>query len=138
MHYKAIHTGLLILRIGIGIMFMIHGVPKLLGGPETWAKLGGAMSNFGIDVAPTFWGLMAAIAEAIGGLCLITGFLFRPAALMMAATMLVAMFMHYSNGDPFVPKVSYPLEMMILFVSLFIAGPGNFTISEIFNRDGQD
>lgn len=138
MHYKAIHTGLLILRIGIGIMFMIHGVPKLLEGPEKWAQLGGAMANFGIDIAPTFWGLMAAIAEAVGGLCLITGYFFRPAALMMASTMLVALYMHYSSGHPFVPKVSYPLELMIVFISLVVAGPGNFTIKEIFNRDGQD
>lgn len=27
-------VGLLILRVGIGLMFMIHGFPKLFGGPE--------------------------------------------------------------------------------------------------------
>jgi len=138
MHYKAIHTGLLIIRIGIGIMFMVHGVPKLFAGPEKWAALGGAMSNFGVDVAPALWGFMAAIAEAVGGLCLITGYFFRPAALMMASTMFVAMYMHYTAGHDFVPKVSYPLEMMVVFIGLLITGPGNFTIKEIFNRDGQD
>ncbi len=29
-------VGLLILRVGIGIMFMGHGLPKLIAGPEKW------------------------------------------------------------------------------------------------------
>lgn len=28
------HIGLLILRIGIGCMFLFHGAPKMFGGPE--------------------------------------------------------------------------------------------------------
>ena len=28
--------GLLFLRIGIGVMFIMHGLPKLIGGPEKW------------------------------------------------------------------------------------------------------
>lgn len=28
------NTGLLIIRIGLGVMMMLHGYPKLLGGPE--------------------------------------------------------------------------------------------------------
>ena len=39
-----INVGLLVLRLGIGIIFIIHGLPKLMGGVETWTKLGGAMS----------------------------------------------------------------------------------------------
>ena len=39
------HIGLLVLRIGIGLMFMVHGAPKLFDGPEKWEKLGMAMAN---------------------------------------------------------------------------------------------
>ena len=45
--------GLLILRIGIGVMFMCHGFPKLAGGPEVWTKLGGALGALGIHFEPT-------------------------------------------------------------------------------------
>ena len=28
--------GLLVMRVGLGLSFMAHGWPKLVGGPETW------------------------------------------------------------------------------------------------------
>lgn len=40
--------GLLILRIGIGGMFIFHGAPKMFGGPERWEGIGGAMASVGI------------------------------------------------------------------------------------------
>ena len=58
-----LQVGLLILRIGIGISIFFHGLPKIMGGPETWTAIGGTMSNLGINFAPTFWGFMAAFAE---------------------------------------------------------------------------
>ena len=82
--------GLLILRLGIGIMFLLHGFPKLLGGPVVWEGLGGAMSSFGITFVPQFWGFMAAFSEFVGAICLITGVCVRPASFLMLATMSVA------------------------------------------------
>ena len=40
------HTSLLVLRIGIGCMFLFHGAPKLFGGAEKWAQVGVAMESF--------------------------------------------------------------------------------------------
>lgn len=48
--------GLLLLRIGFGLMFIYYGWPKIMGGPPAWAKLGGAVGDFGITFAPAFWG----------------------------------------------------------------------------------
>ena len=91
--------GLLFLRIGIGVMFIMHGYPKIIGGPDKWEKLGGAMSHIGIDFAPVFWGFMAAFAEFGGGILLLLGLMFQPACLMLAFTMLVATMMHLGKGD---------------------------------------
>ncbi|HBC46168.1 MAG TPA: DoxX family protein, partial [candidate division Zixibacteria bacterium] len=44
--------GLLIIRIGLGVMFVIHGAPKLEGGPEMWTKVGMAAGNFGLSFWP--------------------------------------------------------------------------------------
>ncbi|MEZ4689878.1 MAG: DoxX family membrane protein [Ignavibacteria bacterium] len=58
--------GILIIRIGIGISFiLVHGLGKITGGPALWEKLGGAMSSFGINFLPTFWGFMAAFSEFV-------------------------------------------------------------------------
>ena len=125
-------AGLLVARAGVGAMFILHGWPKLIGGPEKWGQLGGAMGNLGVDFAPVFWGLMAALAEFGGGALLIAGLFHRAAAAMMAFTMLVAVVMHATAGDPFIPKVSYPLELCIVFVALFLAGPGRFSLDRKF------
>ena len=47
--------GLLLLRIGIGISFIVHGFPKIAGGTEKWAMLGKAMGNVGLDFGNVFW-----------------------------------------------------------------------------------
>lgn len=119
--------GLLIIRVGLGVMFMLHGFPKISGGPELWEKVGGAMGNIGIHFAPVFWGFMAAMAEFGGGLCLILGFLFRPALAMMLFTMFIAAFMHYTNGDGF-SGYSHALENAIVLLGLFFAGPGKYAL----------
>ena len=63
-HYD---LGLLIARLGIGLgLLFFHGWGKLMGGPERWAGVGGAMSNFGIDFGHTFFGFLASFAESIG------------------------------------------------------------------------
>ena len=125
-----VHAGLLILRIGIGIMFIFHGLPKLLSGPEGWESTGKAMSVIGINFLPAFWGFMAGLAEAAGGLLLIFGLAFVPATLLLAFTMLIAFLNHYFGGDGFI-KYSHSLEAFIMFVSLALIGPGKYRFSKL-------
>ncbi|RMF85652.1 MAG: DoxX family protein, partial [Nitrospirae bacterium] len=107
--------------------FVAHGVPKLLGGPETWAGLGSAMTNLGVHFAPAVWGLAAACSEAFGGVLLAAGLLFRPACLALLATMLVALSMHLGKGDPFL-VYSHALEDAVVFLALLVAGPGRLVL----------
>jgi putative oxidoreductase len=120
-------TGILLLRIGIGIMFMLHGYPKLLGGPEKWEGLGENMGNLGIGFAPVFWGFMAAFSEAIGGLLVLTGFLFRPACVLLFITMVVAAVKQNVDTGRFM-QGSQPTEDAIVFLSLIFIGPGKYSL----------
>jgi putative oxidoreductase len=122
--------GLLVLRVGLGISFLFHGVPKLMGGPETWKGLGGAMAVLGVDFAPEFWGLCAALAESVGGACFAVGLMFRPASLALAFTMGVAFAMHFGKGDPF-RVYSHALEAGIVFIGMFLAGPGQYAADRV-------
>lgn len=120
--------GLLFLRVGIGAMFIYHGLPKLLGGPARWEKLGGAMRAFGIDFAPAFWGFMGALGEAGGGLLLMLGVAFRPALFLLISTMVVAAAHHLINrGEP-LGKASHAIEAAIVFVALWMIGPGRYRL----------
>jgi len=123
------NLGFLILRLGIGGMFMFHGYGKLFAGPELWAKVGGAMANVGITFAPEFFGLLAALSEFGGGLCLILGLFFRPACFFMFFTMLIASITHLSKGDG-LNGASHAMEAGILFFSLMFIGPGQYTLDE--------
>ncbi len=120
-------AGLLILRVGIGVMFVLHGHPKLIAGPETWAMMGGSMSVLGIDFAQTAWGFMAALSECAGGILLILGFFTRPACFFLLTTMVIATMMHIGKGDSFL-KYSHAMESGILFLSLILIGPGEYSV----------
>lgn len=128
-----INSGLLVLRVGIGIIFIFHGLPKLMGGVETWTQLGSTMSMVGITFAPTFWGFMAAVAEAIGGVFIILGLLHRPVALMLVGTMIVAVVMHVTADDPF-GIYSNALKGLVVFIALVLTGPGKYSLDYMFIR----
>lgn len=126
------HTGLLILRIGIGIIYMyIHGMPKLFGGPEAWAEYGQAMQHVGIEVLPTAWGFLAAFAEFVGGLAVILGLYFIPAVVLLFITMVVAATMHLSTGDS-LGVASHSMKMAVVFFSLFFIGPGKYSLDRLW------
>lgn len=129
--------GLLFARVGLGLMFIGHGWPKMAGGPEKWEKLGGAMSTFGIDFAPTFWGFMAAFAETVGGLFLAVGFMTRPALLLLIGTMIVAAIKHAVAGDGF-KGYSHATEAAITFIGLFLIGPGRFSLDHKLFGESDD
>ena len=132
--------GLLILRLGIGGMFIFHGAPKILGGPDTWEKIGTTMGIFGINFLPLFWGFMSSFAECFGGIFLILGFLFRPACVLLTINMIVATSMHLNRGDG-LGIASHAIEDGILFLSLILIGPGKYSLNEIFkpyNPGGSD
>ena len=130
--YKDI--GLLILRLGIGGMFLFHGAPKIVGGPEKWEQLGMAMGNFGIHFLPVFWGFMASFAEFFGGIMLILGLFFRPACMLLTINMTVAASMHLSRGDG-LGGASHAIEDGIVFLSLIFIGPGKYSLDERLKPD---
>ena len=129
-------AGLLLLRLGMGVMYIFHGAPKIAGGPAKWEKLGMAMNSLGIDFMPVFWGFMAACSEFFGAIFLMLGLLFRPASMLMAITMAVATTMHLTRGDG-LGGASHALENCILFICLFIIGPGRYALDEkLFGGSG--
>lgn len=131
--YASRDVGLLLLRLGIGIsMLAFHGYAKLTSGPERWRGIGGTMEGLGISFLPVFWGFMAAFAESICSALLVLGFLFRPAAAILACTMLVAASHHLRipAGEPGSGwgAASHAIELFAVYVALFLTGPGKYAL----------
>ena len=120
--------GLLVLRLGLGVAFVLYGYPKMFGGPEivdpAW---GGAMKLFKVSFFPVGWGFAAAFAEFGGGILVILGLFFRPATLLLLSTMVVATATHVSKGDP-VTTVLSPLVLAFVFFGLLFDGPGKYSV----------
>ncbi len=121
--------GLLILRIGMGGMFIFHGAPKMFGGPEIWERIGASMASVGIEFVPVFWGFMASFSEFIGGICIILGLFFRPACILLTITMTIAASGHLSRGDG-LRGAAHAIEDGIVFLSLIFIGPGKYSLDE--------
>jgi putative oxidoreductase len=124
--------GLLLLRVGLGGMFIWHGAPKIFGGPEFWAKIGPSVGNFGIHFLPVFWGFMAGVAEFVGGLCIVLGLFFRIATPLLVIQMTVASSYHLAAGQG-LGGASHAIEDGIVFLSLFFIGPGKYSLDELLS-----
>ena len=126
-------AGLLLIRVGIGLSMMIfHGFPKIKGGPELWTNVGADISVIGINFLPVFWGFIAAFSEFFCSFLLILGILFRPAAILLAMTMFVAVLVHLGmpEGSPGAgwAGASHALELFIIYIALFLTGPGRYKL----------
>jgi putative oxidoreductase len=117
----------LALRLPLGIIFAAHGAQKLFGwfGGYGLEGTGQWMASIGLEPGVLLAALSGS-AEFFGGLFLILGLLTRPSALVLAVTMVVAIFsVHISNGL-FMSNNGYEFGLALLAgaVSLLISGGG--------------
>lgn len=86
-------------RLTLGIVFFPHGAQKVLGWFGGYG-FSGTLNSFTHQMhIPVVFAVLAILAEFLGSLGLITGFLSRIAALGIATNMLVAIAMvHHANG----------------------------------------
>lgn len=124
-HSNKVSIGLLLIRLVMGLAFILHGWPKMQS-PFGW---------MGPDSPiPGVFQLLAAFSEFGGGIALILGLLVPLASLGLGFTMLVAFLFHaVVNGDPFVGQgASYELALVYLVLSIhfLIAGPGKYSLDQ--------
>lgn len=130
---KGLNLGLTILRVGVGVLFFIFGWQKLAGGAQLWAMIGGAMNFLGISFAPTFWGLLATIAEFAGGLLLALGLFTRWASWSLVLTMIVAVILKINTGTG-MADVSSPLFALLITLAFALGGGGAWSVDNFLKQ----
>lgn len=84
--HRLTDLGPLALRLGVGLVFALHGWQKLTEGPSGFA---GMLTGLGVAVPDAFAWLVT-VAELVGGILLLIGLLTRLATLPLIATMVGA------------------------------------------------
>lgn len=121
--------GKLVLRLTLGILILLHGLTKLMGGT---AGIVGMVEGAGL---PGFLGYAVLLGEVVGPILLIVGFHARIGAALIAINMLVAIALaHMGELATLNDQGGWVLELqgMFLFtaVALVLMGPGRYSINQ--------
>lgn len=114
---KNIEVGSTILRVFLGITFLIHGLSKFQGGIENTA---GFFESLGL---PGFTAYLVALIELVGGFAMILGIGTRVVSILFAAILAVATIKvklaggFLGNGQ----MAGYELDLALMVIAIYLA-----------------
>jgi len=119
--------GKLVLRLTLGILMLLHGVGKLTSGS---VSILGLMTKMGL---PPALGYLVYVGEVLAPLLLILGLWTRPAALVVAINMVVAVLLvHSAQLGEFTKNGGWALELQGYYfftaVAIALLGAGRFSV----------
>lgn len=134
---------LLLLRVGVGILFWLHGYPKITH-LQQWSS--------GLKM-PRALCFLSALSMLLGGICLVIGFLTPFASVAILGSMVFAMVLEIAQGLPFVARDPYLIPdgqyegpkgkgeppswekafmYCLMLIAIAILGPGAFSLDAAF------
>ena len=119
---------LLIARVAIGILMLVHGLPKLV------MLMSGEAASFPavLGMSPHLSLGLAVFAEVFCSIFILVGLGTRLAVIPLITTMLVAVF-YIHMADPFA-KQELGLHYLLVYVMLFIAGSGRYSFDRMLTE----
>lgn len=119
--------GKLVLRVTLGVLILLHGIAKITGGP---AFITGLVEKVGL---PSVFGYAVYVGEVIAPVLVIIGLWTRPAALVIAINMVVAILLvHMRELFTLSKSGGWALELqgMFLFGAIAVAllGAGRMSV----------
>lgn len=122
---KGVSFFILLIRLFFGVMFFIHGLDKMMNFSEL-SEVYPNVLGFG-----SYMTLMVTIfCEFCCSLFLIAGLLVRIMVLPMIAAMAVAFF---DVHDAMLPQGELSLIYLVVFVMLYVVGPGKYSIDYLID-----
>jgi len=127
--------GLLLLRVFIGVCFVVHALGKLgLVGTGNMQGFASWLEQLGVPYAQV-QARMAMLSEMVGGVLLSVGLLTRPAALLLVFTMIVAGRLGHKGAgylitnDP--PGAEYTINLAVVCAVIALFGPGIYSLDAL-------
>ena len=125
---------LLVLRLGLALVFIYHGYPKLFGEKER------IIESFQAIGLPAFVVYLTGAIEFFGGLALALGLLTPIAGLLLLLDMCAAMWKYnFNEGIYAVREYELPLTLGLACLAIAAIGPGPFSLDRLlFRRTAPD
>jgi putative oxidoreductase len=124
--------GLLVLRAALGLIFLYHGYPKLVHADA------GMRAFFVQHGFPGYFVGLAGILECFGALLLFLGLFTRPAALVLAGEMAVAIWrVHSGHGILVVKEYEFPMIVGTACFALATVGAGLASMDHLIFGDAR-
>ncbi len=114
-----VDTGILILRIGVGFIFIMAGWEKV-------SNLEGTVAAFATMGFSPFWTYVASFTELLGGIAVLLGIYTKDASVLLAITMAVATYVTRSNQM----TMMTPLSFLFSTIALSFMGGGKYVVKK--------
>jgi putative oxidoreductase len=120
---------LLLLRCGLGLVFIYHGYPKLFGSTERFVE------SFQAIGLPAYFVYVAGIIEFFGGLAMALGLFTPVVGIILLLEMGVAMWKYnFNEGIYAVREYELPLILGLASLALSATGAGMFSLDQLIFR----
>jgi putative oxidoreductase len=122
--------GLLLLRWGLGAIFIVDGYTKLFGDTKRVIEV---FASFGM---PAYMVYIAGAVEFFGGWLLVAGLFTRVAGILLAGEMAVAIWkFHMGKGVLALHEYQFPLVLAVGAFALATCGAGVISLDKLIFRD---
>lgn len=120
--------GIIFLRICIGVMMLLHGLPKL------WLLLRGGGSEWldPLGIGSTLSLFLCVFAEVFCSLALIIGLFTRFSAMVLLINFWVVVFVVHTQVSP--ARAELPMLYLICYGTLVCTGAGPLSLDSLMNR----
>ena len=117
------NLALLLLRIGVGVIFIVAGWGKLTG----IENIQGFFGDIGIPL-PGIMAWVVAVVEFVGGIMVLVGYKVEIPAILLAFIMVVAIFTTKLGGDGGFSAMRLDLMLLLTSLALSIMGSGSYSL----------
>jgi len=128
------HLGLLILRLGMGSLFIVHGYPKMTGrwvvnGKGSRESLVESLRGLRLPFAYPL-AIVSGTIMFFGGILFVLGLWTRGVALILAAMMVVAFGRNFVRKG-FLGSADFPFSVLIALLGLVFLGSGMISLDKL-------